>query len=100
MKPGAYLVNIARGGVVDEAALCEALSDGRLGGAGVDVHQKEGEGKVSPLAQFKNVILTPHIGASTVDSQREIGEIVLETVDSFMTEQLLLSPARSDQVNV
>jgi len=100
MKPGAYLVNIARGGVVDEAALCEALSDGRLGGAGVDVHQKEGEGQVSPLAQFKNVILTPHIGASTVDSQREIGEIVLETVDSFMTEQLLLSPARSDQVNV
>lgn len=100
MKPGAYLVNIARGGVVDEAALCEALSEGRLGGAGMDVHQKEGEGKVSPLAQFKNVILTPHIGASTVDSQREIGEIILETVDSFMAEQLLLSPARSDQVNV
>ena len=100
MKPGAYLVNIARGGVVDEAALCEALSEGRLGGAGIDVHQKEGEGKVSPLAQFKNVILTPHIGASTVDSQREIGEIILETVDSLMTEQLLLSPAQSDQVNV
>jgi phosphoglycerate dehydrogenase-like enzyme len=99
MKPGAYLVNIARGGVVEEAALYEALSEGRLAGAGVDVHQKEGEGKVSPLAEFKNVILTPHIGASTVDSQKEIGEIVLETVDAFAAERLLLSPAQSDQVN-
>ena len=99
MKPGAYLVNIARGGVVNEMALYEALAEGRLGGAGMDVHQKEGEGKVSPLAEFKNVILTPHIGASTVDSQREIGEIILEYVEAFRTEQLLLSPAQSDQVN-
>ncbi|MEO8356037.1 MAG: hydroxyacid dehydrogenase [Chloroflexota bacterium] len=87
MRPGAYLVNLARGGVVDEAALFHALTEGRLGGAALDVHQAEGEGKISPLAELKNVILTPHIGASTFDSQREIGEIIIETVKSFKTEQ-------------
>lgn len=88
MKPGAFLVNIARGGVVDEAALYRALVEGRLSGAALDVHQNEGEGKISPLAELKNVILTPHIGANTVDSQREIGEIVLETVETFISEAI------------
>jgi D-3-phosphoglycerate dehydrogenase len=86
MKPGAFLINIARGGIVDEAALYRALVEGRLSGAALDVHQAEGEGKISPLAELKNVILTPHIGANTVDSQREIGEIILETVESFKEE--------------
>jgi D-3-phosphoglycerate dehydrogenase / 2-oxoglutarate reductase len=86
MKPTAFLVNIARGGIVDEAALFRALTEGRLSGAALDVHQNEGEGKVSSLASLKNVILTPHIGANTVDSQREIGEIIVETVEAFSTE--------------
>lgn len=86
MKPGAFLVNIARGGIVDEAALYRALVEGRLSGAALDVHKAEGEGKVSPLAELKNVILTPHIGANTVDSQREIGEIIVDTVETFTKE--------------
>jgi phosphoglycerate dehydrogenase-like enzyme len=80
MKPGAFLINLARGGVVDEDALYEALSSGRLAGAGMDVHQQEGEGKVSPLAAFDNVILTPHIGAGTLDTQREIGATVMQII--------------------
>jgi D-3-phosphoglycerate dehydrogenase len=88
MKKNAFLINIARGGVVNEAALHEALAEGRIGGAALDVHQAEGEGKVSPLAEFKNVILTPHIGASTIDSQKEIGKVILETMDTFMAEQM------------
>ena len=96
MKSNAFLVNIARGGVVDESALYHALSGGRLGGAALDVHQAEGEGKVSPLADFKNVILTPHIGASTLDSQKEIGEIILETIETFTAEQLSISSAQAD----
>lgn len=84
MKPGAYLINLARGGVVDEIALYEALNSGHLRGAGMDVHAAEGEGKISPLADLNNVILTPHIGAGAFDSQREIGQIVLETIESFM----------------
>lgn len=80
MARDAYLVNLARGGVVDEQALYDALVEGRLAGAALDVHACEGEGKVSPLAGLPNVVLTPHIGAGTFESQREIGEQVLAFV--------------------
>jgi D-3-phosphoglycerate dehydrogenase len=96
VKPSAYLANLARGGVVDEEALYQALVEGRLAGAALDVHKVEGEGKVSPLAQLRNVILTPHIGASTYDSQKEIGDIVLNNVEAYMAEQLSVSPAPTD----
>ncbi len=87
MKSGAFLVNLARGGVVDEAALLQALiKPNGLRGAALDVHEKEGEGKVSPLAGLPNVILTPHIGSNTVDTQREIGRRILEAVDTFETK--------------
>jgi D-3-phosphoglycerate dehydrogenase / 2-oxoglutarate reductase len=99
VKPGAFLVNMARGGIVDEMTLYYALKEGRLGGAALDVHQAEGEGKVSPLAEFKNVILTPHIGASTFDSQREIGQIVLETIETFVAEQSSVSLLKTELVS-
>jgi D-3-phosphoglycerate dehydrogenase len=83
MKPGAYLVNLARGGVIDEDAVHDALISGRLAGAGFDVHAKEGANFHSPLAGLDNVILTPHIGAATYDSQREIGEIVCNFVAEY-----------------
>jgi D-3-phosphoglycerate dehydrogenase / 2-oxoglutarate reductase len=82
MKPGSFLVNIARGGVVDETALAAALTGGdRPAGAALDVHMAEGEGKVSPLAALPNVILTPHIGATTVDAQREIGVEIVRIIE-------------------
>jgi phosphoglycerate dehydrogenase-like enzyme len=81
MKKGSYLINLARGGVVDEGALLEALRDGTgIAGAALDVHAVEKEGHISPLAALPNVILTPHIGAQTIDSQREIGERVVEII--------------------
>jgi phosphoglycerate dehydrogenase-like enzyme len=84
MKPGSFLLNLARGSVVDETALRAALLRGdRLLGAGLDVHEAEGEGKVSKLADLPNVILTPHIGATTVDTQREIGERIVALIDQF-----------------
>jgi phosphoglycerate dehydrogenase-like enzyme len=83
MKPGAYLINLARGNVVNEQALLEALTSGKLAGAALDVHAQEGEGKISPLAHLDNVILTPHIGASAFDSQREIGEIMIKAIEEF-----------------
>jgi D-3-phosphoglycerate dehydrogenase len=88
MKPGVYLINLARGGVVDEEALLAAMGPGGpVRGAALDVHKQEGEGKVSPLAELPNVILTPHIGAMTIDTQREIGERILETVGQYIASR-------------
>ncbi|MGD8289006.1 MAG: hydroxyacid dehydrogenase [Gemmatimonadota bacterium] len=86
MKSGALLVTLARGGVVDEDALFEALESGRLAGAGLDVHEREGEGEISRLAPLPNVILTPHIGATTMDTQDIIGEKIVEIIDGFGSE--------------
>lgn len=81
MKEGSFLVNMARGGVVDEKALyVELTQGGRVLGAALDVHEAEGEGVVSPLADLANVVLTPHIGAMAWDSQRLIGERVVEVL--------------------
>jgi len=87
MKRGAFLINLARGGVVDEEALHDALKEGHLGGAGMDVHNDEGEGRISPLADLANVVLTPHMGAGTVDSQRRIGERILEIIATHRLEE-------------
>ena len=82
MKSTAFITNLARGGVVDEQALLEALQNERLAGAGMDVHELEGEGHISPLASLPNVILTPHIGSGTIDTQYSIGEEVIAIVDA------------------
>lgn len=84
MRPGSLLVNVARGGVVDEKALYDALTEGNsVAGAALDVHEAEGDGTVSPLAALSNVVLTPHIGAMALDSQRLIGERVTELIEAF-----------------
>ena len=88
MKPGSYVINLARGGVLDEEALLDALQQGHLAGAGLDVHEREGEGAISPLAALPNTILTPHIGAGTIDSQRMIGDRVLEIVADHLSDGL------------
>jgi D-3-phosphoglycerate dehydrogenase len=83
MKRGSFLVNVARGGVVDEQALYPELTEGgKLLGAALDVHEREGEGVVSPFAALPNVVLTPHIGAMAWDSQRLIGERVVELLSA------------------
>ena len=79
MKPDAYLVNVARGGVIEEAALALALTEGRLGGAAVDVFTHEPP-KDSPLLSAPNTILTPHLGASTAEAQTRVAVEAAEQV--------------------
>jgi D-3-phosphoglycerate dehydrogenase len=88
MKPGAILLNLSRGHVVDVAALAEALREGRLGGAGVDVFPDEpaanGEPFDTPLRGLPNVILTPHVGGSTEEAQAAIADFASERLLGFL----------------
>lgn len=83
MKPGAMLINCARGPVVEERALAEALRSGRLGGAGLDVFEVEPPAFPSIFAEFHNVALTPHIAPGTADIMRMKMEEIWADVTSF-----------------
>jgi D-3-phosphoglycerate dehydrogenase len=78
LKPGAIVINAARGGVVDQAALAEALAAGRIAGAGVDVFPHEPCGE-SPLFGQPTAVLTPHIGGSSAEALAAVGEIISTT---------------------
>jgi len=80
VKPGVIIVNAARGGLIDEQALADALADGRVAGAGIDVFVNEPLGPDSPLRTAPNTVLTPHLGASTTEAQDKAGTAVARSV--------------------
>jgi len=91
MKPGAVLINTARGGLVDETALMEALDKGQLAGAGLDVFAKEPLASEHPLFNFEKVLLTPHMGSITAESFETMIKSAIENV-------VLFDSGKSDQI--
>jgi glycerate dehydrogenase len=90
MKPDAVLINCARGGVVDEAALIDALDSGRLGGAGCDVLAQEPPEPGHPLlalAQRPNFILTPHVAWASREAMQQLAEQLIENIEAFVAGQ-------------
>jgi gluconate 2-dehydrogenase len=95
MKPTATLVNIARGGIVDDAALAAALRDKRIAAAGLDVF--EGEPKVHPeLLEVPNVVLTPHIASATLPTRRAMADLAADNLIGFFTANKALTPVNAN----
>jgi D-3-phosphoglycerate dehydrogenase len=94
VKPTVHIINAARGGIVDEAALAAALTEGRVAGAGIDVFSTE-PCTDSPLFALPNVVVTPHLGASTAEAQEKAGVSVARSVRLALAGELV-----PDAVNV
>jgi D-3-phosphoglycerate dehydrogenase len=88
MKKGAYIINAARGELIEEAALADALKSGHIGGAGLDVFAVEPP-KNSPLIGLPNVVATPHIAGSTTEAQEEVGTQVAVQVKDYLSEGII-----------
>ena len=95
MKPTATLTNVARGGIVDDAALAKALRERRIAGAALDVF--EGEPKVHPdLLTVPNVVLTPHIASATVPTRRAMAELAADNLIGFLVHGKPLTPVNPE----
>jgi lactate dehydrogenase-like 2-hydroxyacid dehydrogenase len=92
LGPGGILVNVARGGIVDEAALVDMLASGSLGGAGLDVYANEPR-VPERLRTLDNVVLLPHIGSATAETRHAMAELVIANVAAFCRGEPLPSPA-------
>jgi phosphoglycerate dehydrogenase-like enzyme len=98
MKPTACLINTARGGLVDEPALVEALRNGIIAGAGLDAQAQEPPAAGHPLWELRNVVLTPHVGGSTEEGLRRMGLGAVRNALEFLAGRpvdpaCLLNPA-------
>jgi glyoxylate reductase len=83
MKPDAVLINTARGGVVDQDALIDALRSGGIGGAGLDVFESEPLPPDHPLLGFDNVIVSPHLGSATVETRTRMSDLAVDNMLAF-----------------
>ena len=91
MKPGSFLLNTARGGLVDETALTRALDEGQIAGAGLDVYENE-PGITPALVDDNRVVLMPHAGSATVETRREMARMVVEDVRRVLSGEKPLRP--------
>lgn len=91
LGPDGYLINIARGSVVDEQAMIEALTSGRLAGAGLDVYADEPR-VPEPLLGLDNVVVLPHVGSATVQTRAAMAALTLRNLESFLQTGRLVTP--------
>ena len=91
LKPGAYLINIARGKIVDEAALMQSLHNGSLAGAGLDVTAEEPLPADSPLWDLPNVIITPHISGSSPHYVERLVHIMVANLERLRRNEELIN---------
>jgi phosphoglycerate dehydrogenase-like enzyme len=91
LRPGACLIVVSRGGIVDEAALLEALRAGRLGGAGLDVAETEPLPPESPLWDAPNLVLTPHCSGSSPQTHERLWALLADNVGRFVAGEPLLN---------
>jgi len=92
LGPNSYLVNVARGAVVDEPALIAALAEGRIAGAGLDVFAAEPQVPAELIA-MDNVVLTPHLASGTVETRKAMEDLVLDNLKAFFAEGAVRTPA-------
>jgi len=91
MKEGVRIINVARGGIIDEAALVEAIKSGKVAGAAIDVYEQEPTPPDNPLLSLPNVVTTPHLGASTEEAQSKVAVDIAEQIVDYLQGR----PARS-----
>jgi D-3-phosphoglycerate dehydrogenase len=97
-RPGVRIVNVARGGIIDEEALCEALMGGRVAGAALDVFENEPP-VGSPLLGLDSVVLTPHLGASTQEAQEKVAARIAEQIAGYLKDGLVVNAVNTEGID-
>jgi D-3-phosphoglycerate dehydrogenase len=99
MKPGVMFINCARGGIVDEAALKDALESGKVAGAALDVFETEPPPPDHPLLSMENIVLTPHLGASTAEAQTNVAVAVAEQIIAYLIHNNIVNAVNVPSVS-
>ena len=99
MKKGVRIINCARGGIVDEDALYEALKDGRVAGAAIDVYASGEPPKDRKLCELPNVVLTPHLGASTAEAQENVAVDVVSQIVDYLKNNKIANAVNTPSIN-
>ncbi|MEM6910635.1 MAG: phosphoglycerate dehydrogenase [Verrucomicrobiota bacterium] len=99
LKPDCRIVNCARGGLIDEQALLEALREERIGGVALDVFEVEPPAADYELLQFPNVVFTPHLGASTDEAQENVGIEIAQTIASYLKDGTVVNSVNMPSID-